>query len=158
MSVGLGCFFVLGIRALQGNLLDQLSRQVGENSPDFVLIDVQSDQVDSIQQIAAPFVRRPPRITPLMRGRVVAVAGRQVSLPTREDVRRQGALTREFGLTFRNALESNERLVEGAFWTGAVEGERFPMARPPRCPSSGRTLDARIGLGDRITFDVALAS
>ena len=59
MSVGLGCFFVLGVRAVQANLLEQINRQVGENSPDFVLIDVQSDQVDGLKTIVEPYLRRP---------------------------------------------------------------------------------------------------
>ena len=34
-----------------------------------------------------------------MRARVVGLDGRQVQLATAEDVRRQGRMTREFGLT-----------------------------------------------------------
>ena len=71
MSVGLGCFFILGVRAVQTNLLQDIATQVGETTPDLVLIDIQANQVASLQAALAPYVRAPARITPLMRGRVV---------------------------------------------------------------------------------------
>ena len=157
MSVGLGCFFVLGVRAVQANLLSQINRQVGENSPDFVLIDIQSDQVEGLKKIVEPYLRRPARITPLMRGRVASVDGSRTKLPDREAIRERGrGLGREFGLTFRNALESNERTIDGEFWTSPVDDSR-PTGEPDTDVSIERELatESGIGLGDRVTFDIA---
>ena len=157
MSVGLGCFFVLGVRAVQANLLAQINRQVGENSPDFVLIDIQSDQVEGLKRIVEPYLRRPARITPLMRGRVASVDGSRTKLPDREAIRDRGrGLGREFGLTFRSALESNERTIDGAFWTSPIDSPR-PDGEPDTDVSIERELAAEsgIGLGDRVTFDIA---
>ena len=56
MAVGLGCFFVLGVRAVQANLLDEFTAQIGSNSPDLVLIDIQRDQVDGVRSAVAPYV------------------------------------------------------------------------------------------------------
>ena len=44
LAVGLGTFFILGVRALQVNLLQDFSVQVGEDAPDMFLMDIQSDQ------------------------------------------------------------------------------------------------------------------
>ena len=41
LAVGLGTFFILGVRALQANLLRDFSVQVGEDAPDMFLIDIQ---------------------------------------------------------------------------------------------------------------------
>ena len=46
LAVGLGTFFILGVRALQVNLLQDFSVQVGEDAPDMFLMDIQSDQRD----------------------------------------------------------------------------------------------------------------
>jgi putative ABC transport system permease protein len=157
MSVGLGCFFVLGVRAVQANLLEQINRQVGENSPDFVLIDIQSDQVEGLKRIVEPHLRRPARITPLMRGRLAFVDGSRTKLPDRDAIRERGrGLGREFGLTFRNALESNERLHEGTFWTSAIPGSR-PAGETDTDVSIERELavESGIGIGDRVAFDIA---
>jgi putative ABC transport system permease protein len=157
MAVGLGCFFVLGVRALQANLVYQLSRQVGENSPDFVLIDVQADQVASLERTVEPFLRKPARITPLVRGRVMSVLGPRISLPDREAIRDRGReLGREFGLTFRSNLESNERLVEGVFWADPVARSDVPDGVDTEVSVERElAMEAGLSLGDRLTFDVA---
>ena len=79
MAVGLGCFFILGVRALQANLLAEFAEQLGGDSPDLVLIDVQPDQVDDVRRIVTPHATEPPRFLPLMRARVVGVEGRRTS-------------------------------------------------------------------------------
>ena len=90
MAVGLGCFFILGVRALQANLLEEFNRQVGENSPDFVLIDVQPDQVEGCRRSSRRTCARPARIMPLMRGRVDRVDGSRMKLPIVDAIRERG--------------------------------------------------------------------
>jgi putative ABC transport system permease protein len=156
-SVGLGCFFILGVRAVQSNLLAEFNMTVGGDAPDLVLIDIQPDQVDGVRGIAKPFLRNGgpadgAPVLPLLRGRVVRVDGSRAKLPTLEDVRREGELAREYGLTFRSDLANNERLVAGQWWTG------------PSTDTSGAVdvsieqelVEAhQIGLGDRLWFDIA---
>jgi putative ABC transport system permease protein len=65
-----------------------------------------------------------------------------------DEVRRRGAsLGREFTITYRDHLEANERVVEGAFWDG-------PSSEP--AVSIERTIAerARIHVGDTMTFDI----
>ena len=50
---------------------------------------------------------------PVLRARVVGVAGREVNLENYEDVRGRGSLGREYTITYRSTLESNERVVAG---------------------------------------------
>src|SRR5204862_3545021 len=75
LAVGLGAFFILGVRTLQANLLRDFAIQAGENAPDMFLIDVQPDQRDRL----AAFVDNangpapPPKLIPVLRARVVAI-------------------------------------------------------------------------------------
>ena len=155
MSVGLGCFFVLGVRAVQNNLLESFRFQLGTNSPDLVLIDVQRDQVDGVRSAVAPYVTAPPRLMPLLRGRVVGVDGKRVNLPTPDDVRRSGGLTREFGLTFRDALQDNERLVAGAFWSGPLTEATTPDGFDTEVSIEQMVnTEEHVEVGDKIRFDV----
>jgi putative ABC transport system permease protein len=153
LSVGLGCFFILAVRALQENLLFEFTRQVGERAPDFVLIDIQSDQAAGVGAAISPFLRQPPRLLPMMRARVVGVEGRRVTLATADDVRQQGALTREYGLTFRGSLQDNEAVTAGAFWDG-------PLASPSDGFDTEVSVEAeeaargRLGVGDTMRFDI----
>jgi putative ABC transport system permease protein len=161
MAVGLGCFFILGVRATQVSLLADLKTGVSDRSPDFILIDIQRDQREGVQSLVQPFVRETPRITPLMRARVVAVAGQQLTLDSVEAVREHRRLSREYGVTFRDAVEANEEVVEGEFWSAAS-----PLPAPG---PNGALVDTEVSieidarddglmLGDIIRFDVAGAT
>ena len=49
LAVGLGVFFIVGVRSLQATLLDEFSVQVSNESPDMFLLDVQRGQVDGVR-------------------------------------------------------------------------------------------------------------
>ncbi|HEX5070118.1 MAG TPA: FtsX-like permease family protein [Vicinamibacterales bacterium] len=154
-SVGLGCFFVLAVRAIQINLVDDFLSQIGATSPDLVLIDVQRDQVEAVQSVSAPYVIEPPRIVPLMRARVAGIEGARVHLPTPQAIREQGTLTREFGITYRDALQANERLTAGRFWNGAAPGPPDPAADAEVSISEEVRDDGEVGVGDLVRLDIA---
>jgi len=159
-SVGLGCFFILGVRAVQANLLSEFNQTVGADAPDLVLIDIQPDQVDGVRTLVRPFLRQAsdttasegPSVLPLLRGRVVGVEGARVQLPTLDDVRREGELAREYGITYRANLADNERLVAGTWWTGPST----ELSGPIDVSIEQRLVDEhQIGIGDRLRIDIA---
>jgi putative ABC transport system permease protein len=156
MAVGLGCFFILSVRVLQANLLQSFALEVGQNAPDMVFIDIQRDQVDGIRAAVTPFVRETPRFLPLLRARVVGVDGRRQHLATAEDVRRQGDLTRDFGVTYRDAQQNNERLTAGAFWAGPLTEARTADGLDTEVSIEQSIHDqTNIDVGDVMRFDVA---
>jgi putative ABC transport system permease protein len=71
LAVGLGAFFILGVRSLQANLLSDFTMQSGKDAPDMFLIDVQPDQRDRLasfldaQNGSAPG----PNLIPVLRAR-----------------------------------------------------------------------------------------
>jgi putative ABC transport system permease protein len=174
LAVGLGAFFILGVRGLQANLLRDFSLQAGPDAPDMFLIDVQPDQRERLTAFldqangAAP----PPRLIPAVRARVVGVSGREVNLDGYQAVRGRG-LGREYTVTYRRALEANETVVDGRWWdemrAGGGEAEvsiEEGVARPdddgparggPPGPG-GRTAPpgprGAIHVGDLMRFDV----
>ena len=153
-AVGLGCFFVLSVRAIQMNLNNEFMAQIGATSPDLVLIDVQRDQVDAVQAIVKPYVTEPARIIPLMRARVVGVDGRRAHLPTPEAVRKQGRLTREFGVTYRDGLQANERLAAGRIWKGAADSPPDADTDAEVSISEEVQEDADVDVGDIVRLDI----
>jgi putative ABC transport system permease protein len=153
LAVGLGSFFVLGVRALQSNLIAEFAVGMDRGGADMFIIDVQRDQASDVeallrsrQDAGAP----PARLVPVLRARVTAVRGREVNLENYSDVRGRGSLAREYTITYRDHLESNEHLVEGAFWK--------PGAAAPQQPevSVEESIHERfnIHVGDDMRFDV----
>ena len=141
LAVGLGAFFIVGVRSLQASLLEEFSIQSNEDAPDMFLMDIQRDQADSVRA----FLGNPAQgvgqyqLIPVLRARVTGVAGRQTQLESFEDVRARGSLSREYTVTYRDTLEPNERIAAGAFWHG---------------PSSDAEVSVEKGLHERFQIDV----
>jgi putative ABC transport system permease protein len=148
LAVGLGAFFIVGVRALQASLLEELSLEFSEDSPDMFLMDIQRDQAERVRAFLTDGVPGSAvRLIPVLRARVIGVDGRDVALETLEDVRARGGLSREYTITYRDHVQPNERVVAGTFWDGpSPEGE----------VSVERELSERVGiaLGDTMRFDV----
>lgn len=156
MAVGLGAFFIIGIRVIQANLLSEFSVEVGRKSPDVVLIDVQSDQVEAIKSTVRRFTSDDPRAIPMMRARVVGITGKYLDLPTPADIRRHGEMTREYGLTYRDHLEDNERVTSGTFWQNALPDGGTPDGLDAEVSIEQSLHDQQdIAIGDEMRFDIA---
>jgi putative ABC transport system permease protein len=172
LAVGLGAFFILGVRGLQANLLRDFAVQVGADAPDMFLIDIQRDQSDRLAMFLdeANGAGAPPKIMPTLRARVVGVEGRDVSLDSYQQVRGRG-LGREYTITYRSALEANEEVIDGKWWdatptTGEAEvsieenistelddDRRRGRDQPAEGQPAGDER-ALIRVGDRMRFDV----
>jgi putative ABC transport system permease protein len=149
LAVGLGAFFIIGVRSLQTTLLQEFSLDLRTSGADLFLVDIQPDQAPPLASfLATANPGRETRLLPVLRARVVGVQGREVNLESYDDVRGRGALAREYVVTFRDRLESNEEVVRGAFW--------------PPSPDAGGEVSIEEGIrnrfgidiGDRIRFDV----
>jgi putative ABC transport system permease protein len=177
LTVGLGTFFIMGVRGLQMNLLNQFALQIGENTPDMFLVDIQQDQAADMKAFLAE--RLPPEsqplLIPVLRARVTGKGG---NLDEVEDLQGRGMLSREYTITYRGQLESNETLVRGAFpkpstgsdpRTGTGSVQKPQMGSDPRTGTGVRPQDAElpevsieegiverfgINVGDVMRFDV----
>jgi putative ABC transport system permease protein len=150
LAVGLGAFFIVGVRSLQASLLGEFSIQTAADSPDMFLLDIQRGQAESMRA----FLRDPAhaageaQLIPVLRARVVGVAGQETNLEGADAVRRSGmAIGREFTLTYRDHLEANERVIDGAFWKGSSPEPEVSVERQI-------AERARIHVGDTIRFDI----
>ena len=152
LAVGLGSFFILGVRSLQANLLRDFAVQIGPTAPDMFLIDIQPDQREALgafldaQNGDAP----PPNTIPVLRARVVGVKGRD------DDARQLRAGAR----AQRAVARVHRHLSAGA--RAQREGDRrarggTPARRPREAEVSieeGFLRTTRLNVGDQMTFDV----
>jgi len=151
LAVGLGSFFIIGVRSLQQNLVDQFAVRMTADSPDMFLIDVQRDQVTAVEETITRYLDNgatAPPLVPVLRARVVGVAGREVNLENYEDVRGRGSLGREYTITYRSKLESNERIVAGTMW------DPTPSTDPEVSIEQFISESFKINVGDMVRFDV----
>ncbi len=149
LAVGLGAFFIVGVRSLQANLLAEFAIQSGEGSPDMFLMDIQRDQADGVRAFLndASHGARAFQFIPVLRARVVGVDGRNTQLESLEDVRARGGLGREYTITYRDHLESNETISSGAFWQGASDQAEVSVEQE-------MAERVQIAIGDTMRFDI----
>jgi putative ABC transport system permease protein len=149
LAVGLGAFFIVGIRSLQASLLEEFSIQVGSDSADMFLLDIQRSQLEGMRQFLADPANGAggSRLIPVLRARVTGVSGRVTRLENFEDVRARGSLAREYTVTYRDHLEANERLLQGSFWNG-------PSAEPEVSIEKSLRERFAISIGDVVRFDI----
>ena len=153
LAVGLGSFFVIGVRALQANLIEEFSVTLEQSGADMFLVDIQQDQVDGVRRFVQSRIGVEPRLIPVLRARVTAVRGQETNLASVSDVRRRGGLGREFVITYRNHLEPNETLTDGTFWAGQPP---LPADATELQVTIERSIHRRSGVrvGDLMRFDV----
>ncbi len=151
LAVGLGTFFIVGVRSLQTSLVADMELQMKSDVPDMFLIEVQPDQAGPLKVFLAQHLHQPESqavFIPVLRARVTGVKGRQLNLESAEEVRRRRSLGREYVITYRPRLERNERVIEGTFWPASPSGDAEV--------SIEQSLRDRVGLsvGDMVRFDI----
>ena len=147
LAVGLGSFFIIGVRSLQASLLSNFALELRDDTPDMFLIDIQQDQADGVQAMLEASVHRPAQLIPVLRARVNSVNGRDLRVDGVQAARRAG-LGREYMVTYRSHLEENERVIAGTFW------DDQPAAEPEVSIEQSLREERDIQLGDVIGFDV----
>src|SRR4029450_6467465 len=83
LSVGLGSFFVLGVRALQSNLVAEFAVGMDRGGADMCVIDVQRGQAAGVEELLRSRQdsgARAARLVPVLGARVTAVRGREMNL------------------------------------------------------------------------------
>jgi putative ABC transport system permease protein len=85
----------------------------------------------------------------MVRGRLVEINGRPVSSDDYEDPRAKRLVEREFNLSWADALQADNRVVQGRWWRGGGQGQAALSVED----GIARTLGIR--LGDTLVYDVA---
>lgn len=148
MAVGLGAFVVMAIHSLQMNLLDEIDLTRRTSLPNMFLIDIQPDQKQGVENIVQAATGVKPELIPTVRARIFAINGREVDLEQREMRQDRGRLGREYVVTYRPHLESNETIVAGQFWGAQASPE------PEVSIEEGMRGLAGLDVGSTITFDI----
>ncbi len=149
LAVGLGAFFILGVRLVQTTLLEQFSLDLRPDAPDMFLLDVQRDQVADVERVVAGTSGASGlRLLPVLRARVTGVRGSDTQVDGVEDVQGRQGLGREFVITYRDHLAANEKLLEGEFWSSA------PPAMAEVSIEEALQRNAGLAIGDVVRFDI----
>jgi len=148
LAVGLGAFLVIATQSLQTNLVREFDPASRAALPNMFLIDVQTDQKTGVEEIVERATGERPTLVPTVRTRIAAINGRSIDLDDKAVRAQRGILGREYVVTYRPQLESNETIVAGKFWDATLAPE------PEVSIEEGMRGLAGLDLGGTITFDI----
>ena len=153
-TLGMGMLLIGSMYLSQEMILQRINLQTGDQQPNLVFYDIQSDQHDQVREIAEREGARVIESVPIVSMRLSHVNGRSIR-EVREDTARVAsirALTWEYRVTYREELNDAETIREGE-WIGRSEGigsgVTVPVSMDYRLAD-----DLGLGLGDQLTFDV----
>jgi len=116
------------------------------DAPNTFLINIQPEQRDAVASALREAGIRAPAPSPMVRGRLLSINGRQVDADNYQDDRARRLADREFNLSYMDALPSSNSIVAGR-WLDA--------GRDEVSIETGLAETLGIGMGDTLTFDVA---
>ncbi len=153
IAIGFALFNVATIHTVQTNVLEQMAVDSRPDRPNFVLFDVQRDQVEGVEALFAEYDAAVTDRATLVAARLSGVRGRSRSeylAMGEDDLSRElrWALQREYRLTYSDVLRDSEELVAGEWWAPgdsvAPDAAEFPVSLERDLANS---LD--VGVGDR---------
>jgi len=151
LAIGVGTFLISTLYFSKDLLLAQASIESQANSPNMILLDVQSDQQEAVAKTIRTNDLPVLDNIPIVTMRVQNIAGKPVN-EIRKDTTSQingWILNHEFRVTYRDSLIASESIESGE-WT-AEAGDINPV---PISISNNFAEDAKVGVGDKLVFNV----
>jgi putative ABC transport system permease protein len=143
LSIGLLALVLLVL--LRTDLINSWRKATPVNAPDRFVINIQPDQTQAFQASLKQAGVTGYDWYPMIRGRLVAVNGKEVSPSDYTDDRAKRMVDREFNLSARSAQPENNPVVQGQW----KEGERDAVSI-----EIGIAKTLGLKMGDRLRFDV----
>ncbi len=143
LSVGLLALVLLVL--LRTDLISSWRKATPVNAPDRFVINVQPDQTQAFQDKLSQVGVKDYDWYPMIRGRLVAVNGREVSAQDYTDERAKRLVDREFNLSARATQPEHNAVVKGQW----QEGEKDAVS-----VEVGIAKTLGLNMGDRLRFDV----
>ncbi|WJH41363.1 ABC transporter permease [Aliirhizobium terrae] len=148
LSLGLGLALLVTLALIDGNLRNQLNGRISAQAPNFFFVDIQSAEVEGFRQLLK---QQAPEAkvfeVPMMRGRIVAFNGQDVS---QMNVPPEGrwVLRGDRGTTYARNLPEGSALTAGEWWPADYEGEPLVSFSAEEAGELG------LKLGDTVTVNV----
>ncbi|MGY5850144.1 ABC transporter permease [Salegentibacter sp. F14] len=151
LAIGVGSFLISTLYFSKDLLLAQASLETEADSPNIILLDVQSNQqedvMNTLRENKAPLLDNIPIVTM----RVERIKGRsvnQIKQDTSSGINRW-VLNHEFRVTYRDSLISSEIIEQGQWISSTDKQDDIPISI-----SNNFAEDAKVGLGDQLSFNV----
>jgi putative ABC transport system permease protein len=149
LSLGLGLSLLLLIALVETNLRGQLEGHITTDAPSFVLLNMQQDQYQHLQQLAATDKRIEAIATaPMLRGAITSINGTPVTKLKPLNRTGEALLRGDQSITWSATLPKGETVASGKWWPPDYKGK--PLVSLDRDYQAPLDLD----LGDTLEISI----
>jgi putative ABC transport system permease protein len=149
VAFGTGIMALLLLGIIRNDLDGDWRRSLPADLPNYFFINIPPDSRDAFIAYLHARGATTSRVLPMIRGRLTAIDGRPVDRMRFADHRGVEFANREQNLTWSSALDTDNRVVAGNWWTPANSGQRLVSISTEFQQWLG------LRLGDQLTFDIA---
>jgi putative ABC transport system permease protein len=150
LALGFGAFLLSTLYLVQVNVLRQLELGGEATRANLLLFDIQRDQVSGVEEVVRQAGAPVLQTVPVIPMRIVSVNGVSPDDLTREQ--RTWAHRREYRSSYRDSATASETIVAGEWFTPDDSLEASGVYEVSLDQEIAE--DLRVGVGDRITWDV----
>jgi putative ABC transport system permease protein len=144
--LGLGVMTLITVGFVRADLFTAWQKSVPADAPNRFLINIQPEQIEPLTALLKARGTE-AKFYPMVRGRLIGVNDKAVSAKDYVDERAKRLVDREFNLSASEALPPANTIVSGAYG-GNEEAGTLSL-------EDGIAASLKVGLGDRLLFDVA---
>jgi len=159
LTIAMGAFLINLIPQLRNGMQDEIQEPAGISIPGFLLFDIQPEQLEPLKSFISARGYRLTHVSPIIRGRITQINGRDFRLWTRQHREPEGNeeeteyRRREFNVSYRPQLGDAESLVEGRDFSKTAYD--FNGTEPAEVSiADGFAKWQNVKVGDLLTFDI----
>tara|TARA_R100001369_G_scaffold48565_1_gene75144 strand:+ start:113075 stop:115633 length:2559 start_codon:yes stop_codon:yes gene_type:complete len=151
LSIGVGTFLISTLYFTKDILLAQASIEAQTDSPNMILLDVQTEQQEEIASTITgnelPVINNIPIVTM----RVSSIRGKSINEIEKDSSSGVNGwiLNHEFRVTYRDSIIASETIEQGEWISEINNTELVPISI-----SDNFAKDAKVSVGDKLTFNV----
>ena len=148
VAFGLGLMVLLLLSTVRTDLMNTWRQSLPDNAPNQFLINIQPQEIAHMAAFLQQQGLPAPRFVPLVRARMTAINGENVTQMTFEDPQGERWARRDANLSWAAELQADNRITAGRFWDAAP-------ASPEVSVEEEFAAELGLALGDEVSFDVA---
>ncbi len=149
VALGLGLMALLVLTLIQDDLIKDWHASLPPDAPNHFLVNVQTDQLQPLEEFFQQYGMSQPPLYPMIRGRLIKINGKNVSPQDyAENVQAERLVRRDFNLSWTDKLARDNTIVQGKWWKEDTQAAEMSIEA-----DIAKTL--RIKLGDELTYDIA---
>lgn len=147
--IGLGAFLLSTLEVVQGSIVGEIEALGGENSSNTILFDIQPYQAEPVKDLTRENELPINQFVPIVTIRIQEIHGKKVEEIKNDttDNISNWAVSREYRVTYRDTLNSSEKLIKGEVQQTRNDSIFVTI-------SEGMQDNLDVEIGDTIVFDV----